>query len=42
LVISETYLELACERAGISDVEDFKKKSAGRARGAGSSGAGKE
>ena len=26
LVISETYLELACERAGIADVEDFKKK----------------
>jgi transposase len=42
LVISETYLELACERAGIADVEDFKKKIAGRARGAGSSGAGKE
>lgn len=42
LVISETYLELACERAGIMDVEDFKKKIAGRARGAGSSGAGKE
>lgn len=42
LVISETYLELACERAGIMDVEDFKKKSAGRARGAGSSGEGKE
>jgi len=33
LVISETYLELACERAGIADVEDFKKKTAGRARG---------
>ena len=42
LVISETYLELACERAGIPDVEDFKKKTAGRARGAGSSGEGKE
>jgi transposase-like protein len=42
LVISETYLELACERAGILDVEDFKKKIAGRARGAGSSGEGKE
>jgi transposase len=42
LVISETYLELACERAGIGDVEDFKKKIAGRARGAGSSGEGKE
>ena len=42
LVISETYLELACERAGIPDVEDFKKKIAGRARGAGSSGEGKE
>jgi len=42
LVISETYLELACERAGIRDVEDFKKKSAGRAGGAGSSGEGKE
>jgi len=42
LVISETYLELACERAGIADVEDFKKKIAGRARGVGSSGAGKE
>ena len=42
LVISETYLELACERAGIRDVEDFKKKIAGRARGAGSSGEGKE
>lgn len=42
LVISETYLELACERAGIADVEDFKKKIAGRARGAGSSGEGKE
>jgi transposase len=42
LVISETYLELACERAGILDVEDFKKKIAGRARGAGSSSAGKE
>ena len=41
LVISETYLELACERAGIPDVEDFKKKTAGRARGAGSSGEGK-
>jgi hypothetical protein len=42
LVISETYLELACERAGILDVEDFKKKIAGRARGAGSRGEGKE
>ncbi len=42
LVISETYLELACERAGILDVEDFKKKIAGRARSAGSSGEGKE
>jgi transposase-like protein len=42
LVISETYLELACERAGVLDVEDFKKKIAGRARGAGSSGEGKE
>ena len=42
LVISETYLELACERAGIADVEDFKKKIAGRARDAGSSGEGKE
>ena len=42
LVISETYLELACERAGIADVEDFKKKIAGRAHGAGSSGEGKE
>ena len=42
LVISETYLELACERAGILNVEDFKKKIAGRARGAGSSGEGKE
>jgi hypothetical protein len=42
LVISETYLELACERAGILDVEDFKKKIVGRARGAGSSGEGKE
>ncbi len=42
LVISETYLELACERAGILDVEDFKKKIAGRAHGAGSSGEGKE
>lgn len=42
LVISETYLELACERAGILDVDDFKKKIAGRARGAGSSGEGKE
>ena len=42
LVISETYLELACERAGIADVEDFKKKIAGRARGAGSSVTGKE
>jgi len=41
LVISETYLELACERAGILDVEDFKKKTAGRAPGAGSSSAGK-
>jgi transposase len=41
LVISETYLELACERAGIGDVEDFKKKIAGRAQGAGSSNAGK-
>jgi transposase len=29
LVISETYLELACERAGILDVEDFKKRSLG-------------
>ena len=42
LVISETYLELACERAGIADVEDFKKKITGRARGVGSSGEGKE
>jgi hypothetical protein len=33
LVISERYLELACERAGIADAEDFKKKTAGRARG---------
>jgi hypothetical protein len=33
LVISETYLDLACERAGIRDVEDFKKKTAGRVRG---------
>jgi len=41
LVISETYLELACERAGIGDVEDFKKKIAGRAHGAGSSSVGK-
>jgi len=41
LVISETYLELACERAGIGDVEDFKKKTAGRALGAGSSSVGK-
>ena len=42
LVISETYLELACERAGIADVEEFKKKIAGRARGAGSGVEGKE
>lgn len=42
LVISETYLELACERAGILDVENFKKKIAGHAHGAGSSGEGKE
>jgi transposase len=29
LVISETCLELACERAGIADVEDFKKRPLG-------------
>jgi transposase-like protein len=30
LSLSEAYLEMACERAGIKDVEDFKKKVAGQ------------
>ena len=29
LAIERAYIEIACERAGIKDVQDFKKKSAG-------------
>ena len=29
LVIERAYTEIACERAGIADVEEFKKKNAG-------------
>ena len=36
LVTIEKYLELACERVGIGDLEAFKKNNAGRARGTGS------
>ena len=29
LAIERAYMEIACERAGIKDVQDFKKKTAG-------------
>jgi transposase len=29
LALERAYIEIACERAGIKDVEDFKKKTAG-------------
>ena len=29
-LLDEAYLEIACERAGITDVADFKKKHAGK------------
>jgi hypothetical protein len=28
--IAQAYTEMACERAGIKDVEEFKKKAAGK------------
>lgn len=36
--IDKSYLEIACERAGIQDVSKFKKKAAGKMPGARSSG----
>ena len=30
LVLERAYLQIACERAGIADVEGFKKKAAGQ------------
>jgi transposase len=30
LVLERAYVQLACERAGITDIEGFKKKAAGR------------
>jgi hypothetical protein len=30
LALERAYTQMACERAGIKDVEDFKKKAAGK------------